>query len=117
MSELADDADSKSVVLAGVWVRVPLPAPDKMKRVSEGMPFSLIYDGGKLMSDLKQAWKQTAKSFILAFNDLSVSVFDTAKAGYDAAMEWAKKDNVHVQTDGTEIPAEESADETADETQ
>lgn len=26
MSELADETDSKSVVLTGVWVRVPLPA-------------------------------------------------------------------------------------------
>ena len=29
MSELADETDSKSVVFAGVWVRVPLPAPYK----------------------------------------------------------------------------------------
>lgn len=26
VSELADETDSKSVVLTGVWVRVPLPA-------------------------------------------------------------------------------------------
>lgn len=65
------------------------------------------------MADLKKSWQQTAKSFILAINDLSASVIDTAKAGYDVAMEWAKKDNVHVQTDGTEIPA---ADETVEET-
>ncbi len=58
------------------------------------------------MSDLKKAWKQTAKSFILAFNDLSVSVFETAKAGYDATVEWAKKDNPHIQTEGAEIPTE-----------
>ena len=57
------------------------------------------------MADLKKSWQQTAKSFILAINDLSASVIDTAKAGYDVAMEWAKKDNVHVQTDGAEIPA------------
>lgn len=29
MSELADETDSKSVVLTGVWVQVPLPAPVK----------------------------------------------------------------------------------------
>lgn len=59
------------------------------------------------MSEIKNAWKQTAKSFILAFNDLSTSVFKTAKAGYDATVEWAKKDNPHVQAEGTEIPEED----------
>jgi len=59
------------------------------------------------MSDLKKSWQQTAKSFILAINDLSASVVDTAKAGYDVAMEWAKKDNIHVQADGTEVPSDD----------
>ena len=63
------------------------------------------------MADLKQTWKQTAKSFVLAFSDLGVSVFETAKAGYDAAVEWAKKDNPHVvQAQGEEV-CEEKAEE------
>ena len=59
------------------------------------------------MADLKKAWKQTAKSFILAFNDLGVSLVDTAKAGVDKAVDWAKKDNPHVQAEGKEIPTED----------
>ena len=69
------------------------------------------------MSDLKKVWKQTAKSFILAFNDLGISLIDTAKAGADFAVEWAKKDNPHVQAEGKEIPTEdEPAAEPVDET-
>ena len=59
------------------------------------------------MSSLKNTWKQTAKSFVLAFNDLGISLFDTAKAGYNATVEWAKKDNPHVQAEGTEIPEQD----------
>ena len=61
------------------------------------------------MSELKDAWKQTAKSAVLALNDLSVSLYKTAKAGIDAAVEWARKDNPHVEAQGTEIPDEEPA--------
>lgn len=64
-----------------------------------------------MVSDLKNAWKQTAKSFVLAFNDLGTSVYRTAKAGVDSAVEWAKKDNPHVQTQGVEIPVDEDATE------
>ena len=60
------------------------------------------------MAELKDAWKQTAKSVVLALNDLGVSLFKTAKYGVDAAVEWARKDNPHVQADGCEIPEEES---------
>ena len=63
------------------------------------------------MADLKKSWQQTAKSFILAINDLSASVVDTAKAGYDVAMEWAKKDNNHVQAEGTEVSEPETVQE------
>lgn len=31
VSESADETDSKSVVLRGVWVQVPPPAPNKKK--------------------------------------------------------------------------------------
>ena len=66
------------------------------------------------MSDLKKAWKQTAKSFVLAFNDLGVSLVDSVKAGRDLAVEWARKDNPHVENaepveaEGVEIPEEEA---------
>jgi len=72
------------------------------------------------MADLKKTWQQTAKSFVLAFNDLGVSLADSVKAGRDIAVEWAKKDNPHVQngepvdTDGVEIPEEEPVAETTE---
>lgn len=67
------------------------------------------------MTELKDAWKQTAKSFVLALNDLSVSLYKTAKAGVDMAVEWARKDNPHVQAEGEEIPEEEPAAEATEE--
>ena len=63
------------------------------------------------MAELKDAWKQTAKSVVLALNDLGVSLFKTARYGVDAAVEWARKDNPHVQTQGTEIPVDEPCEE------
>ena len=69
------------------------------------------------MADLKKSWKQTAKSFILAFNDLGVSLADSAKVGVDKAVEWARKDNPHVQAEGTEIPTEDPVVEPIDEEQ
>ena len=59
------------------------------------------------MSELKGFWKQTAKSFILAFNDLGISLVESAKVGVDKAVEWARKDNPHYETEGVEIPAPE----------
>lgn len=56
------------------------------------------------MSDLKGFWKQTAKSFVLAFNDLGVSLVESAKVGVDKAVEWARKDNPHYEAEGVEIP-------------
>ncbi len=56
------------------------------------------------MSDLKGSWKQTAKSFILAFNDLGVSLAESAKVGVDKAVEWARKDNTHYEAEGVEVP-------------
>ena len=72
------------------------------------------------MSDLKGFWKQTAKSFVLAFNDLGISLVESAKVGVDKAVEWARKDNPHVEndqhveTEGVEVtedtaPTEEAA--------
>jgi hypothetical protein len=65
------------------------------------------------MSELKDTWVQTAKSFVLALNDLGVSLAVTAKAGVDAAVEWARKDNPHVQAEGREIPTEEAEESPA----
>ena len=66
------------------------------------------------MTELKEAWRQTAKSFVLALNDLSISLYKTAKAGVDAAVDWARKDNPHVEAEGTEIPVDEPADESTE---
>ncbi len=59
------------------------------------------------MSELKGFWTQTAKSFVLAFNDLGVSLVESAKVGIDKAVEWARKDNPHYPTQGTEVPTPE----------
>lgn len=59
------------------------------------------------MSDLKGVWRQTAKSFVLAFNDLGISLSKSAKVGIDKAVEWAKKDNPHYEAEGVEIPEPE----------
>ncbi|MBQ9516357.1 MAG: hypothetical protein IJR57_09635 [Ruminococcus sp.] len=59
------------------------------------------------MADIKKAWKQTAKSFILAFNDLGVSLAESAKLGIDKAVEWARKDNPHYEAEGAEVPTPE----------
>ena len=63
------------------------------------------------MSELKDTWKQTAKSLVLAMSDLSISLYKTAKCGVDAAVEWARKDNAHVQAEGHEIPVDEPNEE------
>ena len=60
------------------------------------------------MSELKDAWKQTGKSFILAINDLGISLSQSAKLGIDKAVEWARKDNPHYEaTQGVEVPTPE----------
>ena len=61
------------------------------------------------MAELKDYWKQTAKSFVLALNDLGVSLTESAKVGIDKAVEWARKDNPHYETTGTEVPTPEDA--------
>ena len=68
------------------------------------------------MAELKDAWMQTAKSVVLALSDLGVSLFKTAKYGVDAAVEWARKDNAHVQAEGTEIPMDDPVEEPAEDT-
>lgn len=60
------------------------------------------------MADLKHYWLKTAKSFVLATDDLVVAVAQTAKAGRDKVIEWAE--NAEVQAQGTEIPTEEVAE-------
>ena len=71
--------------------------------------------GDGKMSDLKSSWAQTAKSFVLAFNDLAISLVDSIRAGRDIAVEWARKDNPHVQnsdsidTDGVEVEEDDAA--------
>ena len=70
------------------------------------------------MSELKDAWKQTGKSFVLALNDLGISLSQSAKLGIDKAVEWARKDNPHYEAaQGTEVPTpeEEPAAEASEE--
>lgn len=68
------------------------------------------------MADLKKYWLKTAKSFVLATDDLIVAVAQTAKAGRDMVIEWAESENFNVNAEGTEIPTEDVAEETAEET-
>ena len=48
------------------------------------------------MADLKKYWLKTAKSFVLATDDLIVAVAQTAKAGRDMVIEWAESENFNV---------------------
>ncbi len=68
------------------------------------------------MSDLKSSWKQTAKSFIIAFSDLGASIAESAKAGTSKAVEWAHKDNPHYEAEGVEVPFEDEQPVEAEET-
>ncbi len=65
------------------------------------------------MADLKHYWLKTAKSFVLAADDLIVAVAQTAKAGRDMVIEWAE--NAEVQAQGTEIPTEDVVEEPVEE--
>ena len=65
-----------------------------------------------MMSDLKKAWVKTAKSLVLAANDLGVALADSIRVGRDKALEWANSTEESVEVDATEIPAEEVADTT-----
>jgi len=60
------------------------------------------------MAELKDYWKQTAKSFVLLMNDLGISLVESARVGVDKAVEWARKDNPHYETEGEEIFEEEA---------
>lgn len=67
------------------------------------------------MAELKDAWVKTAKSFVLAANDLVNAVAESAKAGRDKVVTWAESEtnsgaatNTTVNTEGTEIPTEDS---------
>ncbi|MBQ3284077.1 MAG: hypothetical protein IJH40_00370 [Ruminococcus sp.] len=64
------------------------------------------------MSDLKKAWVKTAKSMVLAANDLGVALADSIRVGRDKALEWANSAEESVEVDATEVPAEETADTT-----
>ncbi|WP_405340983.1 hypothetical protein [Ruminococcus sp.] len=67
------------------------------------------------MANLKKYWLKTAKSFVLAPDDLIVAVAETAKAGRDMVIEWAESENFNVEAEGTEIPTEEAAEAPAEE--
>jgi hypothetical protein len=67
------------------------------------------------MANLKKYWLKTAKSFVLAADDLIVAVAETAKAGRDMVIEWAESENFNVEAEGTEIPTEEAVEAPAEE--
>ena len=65
------------------------------------------------MSDLKKAWKKTAKSLVLAANDLGEAVIDSVKVGKEKLITWAQTEDDTIQsaedtieTEGTEIPTD-----------
>ena len=68
------------------------------------------------MEDLKKVWVQAGKSMVIAMSDLGASLIKTARIGVDAALEWAHKDNPHVQTTGHEVPDQKPIDESPEQT-
>ncbi|MBQ3264175.1 MAG: hypothetical protein IJH07_00220 [Ruminococcus sp.] len=63
------------------------------------------------MSDLKKAWVKTAKSLVLAANDLGNALVDSVKVGRDKVVAWAQTEDSPVEVEATEIPTQDSADE------
>lgn len=68
-----------------------------------------------MMSDLKKAWIKTAKSMVLAANDLGVALIDSVKVGRDKVLKWANSAEESVEVDATEVPAEEESTDTTEE--
>ena len=60
------------------------------------------------MSDLKQVWKKTAKSLVLAANDLGEALVESAKVGREQVVKWAQSEDAPIETDAVEMPADES---------
>ena len=60
------------------------------------------------MAELKDAWVKTAKSFVLATNDLVNALGDSVRAGREKVVKWAQTDNNCVETEATEIPTEDA---------
>ena len=59
------------------------------------------------MAELKDAWIKTAKSFVLAANDLVIALGDSIKVGREKVMDWAQSDGEYVQTEYTDIHEED----------
>ena len=59
------------------------------------------------MSDLKKAWKKTAKSLILAANDFGEAVIESVREGKDKAVNWAQSEEGPIETEGTEVSSED----------
>lgn len=59
------------------------------------------------MSDLKKAWKKTAKSFILAANDLGEALIDSVKVGKEKVITWAQTNDDPIHVEAAEIHTEE----------
>lgn len=58
------------------------------------------------MSDLKKAWTKTAKSLVIAANDLGVAVVDSIKVGKEKVLTWANTEDNPLEVEATEIPTE-----------
>lgn len=63
------------------------------------------------MAELKDAWVKTAKSFVLAANDLVVALGDSIKVGREKVMHWASSDAETINAEGKEIPTEDQKNE------
>ena len=66
------------------------------------------------MSDLKKAWVKTAKSLVIAANDLGVALVDSVKVGRDKVIEWANTEEAPVEAEAKEVASEESPAEGAE---
>ena len=64
------------------------------------------------MSDLKKAWVKTAKSLVIAANDLGVALVDSVKVGRDKVITWANTADETVEVDASEVPTDETTETT-----
>ena len=63
------------------------------------------------MAELKDKWVKTAKSFVLAANDLAVALGSSIRTGRDKVMTWANSEGEAINVEGKEIPTDENKNE------
>ena len=64
------------------------------------------------MSDLKKAWVKTAKSMVLAANDLGIALIDSVKVGRDKVIAWANTEDEPIEVEAREVSEEEAPETT-----